>query len=291
MTEDRASAQRQSYAARIERVIAHLEAADLNDAPGLEALSAIAALSPFHFHRVYRLMTGETLNETLQRIRLARAVPALEQSIGRATEAAGYATSQGLARALKDGTGHTASDIRRAPDLRARLSDSLSRPAQGDAPLSIEIVTAEPLSLTALRNVGAYPELNAVYGRLFELVFAELPMESLRGLYGYRHDDPRFVPAAECRAEAAIDVGGEGALSGDLYRIDIPGGVCARHRHYGDYDAIDPAIDALYAAVIEAGHELADQPLLFHYLDDPEEVAEADLRCDLWLALSDVAGR
>lgn len=278
--------QRQIYADRIERVIDYLQSADMGAVPDLEVLASVAALSPFHFHRIYRLMTGETLADTVKRIRLARAVPALNQSIMAATEAAGYATSQGLARALKAETGHTASEIRVSADIRQSLEAAMRRPSLSDRPMAIEIVTTEPLTLTALRNTGAYPELNAVYGRLFEQVFSGLPMEALRGLYGYLHDDPRVTAPEDCRAEVAVDVGGQGALIDDLYHIDVPAGRCARLRHLGDYDAIQPSVDALYAAVIEWGEVIGDRPILFHYLDDPETVAEAELRADLYLPLA-----
>lgn len=274
------------YVARIERVLKHLEATDLTEAPDLNKMAAIAALSPFHFHRVYRLMTGETPAETIRRIRLARAVPALKQSVELATEASGYATSQAFARALKAETGHTASEIRRSVPLRESLEHRLRHPATAETPLGIEIVAADPLTLTALRNTGAYPELNAVYQRLFDLVFSQLSMEHLAGLYGYQHDDPRHTAPEACRAEVAVDVGGKAELTEDLYHIVVPGGLYARLRHLGDYDAIQPAMDTLYLAVVDAGYALADQPLHLHFLDDPEEVATADLRCDLYLPLS-----
>jgi AraC family transcriptional regulator len=110
-------------------------------------------------------------------------------------------------------------------------------------------------------------------------------MEALRGIYGYLHDDPRVTEAKDCRAEVAVDVGGQGGLIDDLYHIDVPAGRCARLRHLGDYDAIQPSVDALYAAVIDMGEMFGDRPVLFHYLDDPEEVAAADLRADIYLPL------
>ena len=277
--------QRVNYAHRIDRVLRHLETLDADTQPEVNALADVAALSPFHFHRIYRLMTGETLGETLKRIRLVQAVPQLagEAPITAVAGAAGYATPQAFARALKAETGFTASEIRISSAIRSQLDETLRRPAGGDQPIAVEIVSTEPLQLVALRNVGAYAELNAAYHRLFSQVFAELPMDALRGLYGYKHDDPRFVAPTECRAEVAIDVGGRYCPSGNLHAIEVPGGRAYRLRHLGDYDAIQQTVDALYATAIEAGEDLADRPPLFHYLDDPEDVAEADLRCDIYL--------
>lgn len=50
------------YRRRILKVMDHLRA-HLDDAPSFERLAEIACLSPFHFHRIYRGMTGETMAE------------------------------------------------------------------------------------------------------------------------------------------------------------------------------------------------------------------------------------
>ena len=68
---------RARYADRIDRVLAHIETSGAPETLDLEELAGIAALSSFHFHRVFRLMTGETLTETLRRVRLARTLPEL----------------------------------------------------------------------------------------------------------------------------------------------------------------------------------------------------------------------
>ena len=50
---------RDQYSSRIESVV-ELIGRRLDNPPGLEELAAAAHLSRFHFHRVYRVMTGET---------------------------------------------------------------------------------------------------------------------------------------------------------------------------------------------------------------------------------------
>ncbi|MFP4469190.1 MAG: AraC family transcriptional regulator [Bacteroidales bacterium] len=63
---------RQEYIARINRVMDFVErnlSADLN----LETLAGVANFSPFHFHRLFSAMTGETLNHFIRRARLERA--------------------------------------------------------------------------------------------------------------------------------------------------------------------------------------------------------------------------
>ena len=72
---------RESYARRLNRVAEHIWAH--LDAPlDLAQLAEVACLSPFHFHRIYRAMIGETVAETVSRLRLQRASMELARGPG-----------------------------------------------------------------------------------------------------------------------------------------------------------------------------------------------------------------
>jgi len=76
----------QHYRNRVARVIAHIVAHPLA-AHRLEDLAAIAHFSPFHFHRVYSSIAGETVAATVRRVRLALATRLLEQGGQKLAEA------------------------------------------------------------------------------------------------------------------------------------------------------------------------------------------------------------
>ena len=64
--------QRADYADRIEKVVQHLSRRDpQREDPQLAELARIANLSDYHFHRIFRLMTGETPIAMVRRLRLA----------------------------------------------------------------------------------------------------------------------------------------------------------------------------------------------------------------------------
>ncbi|MBB3571918.1 AraC-like DNA-binding protein [Rhizobium sp. BK491] len=99
----------QNYRRRIARVI---EAIMVDPAAphSVESLAAVAHFSPFHFHRIYRAMTGESVAATIRRVRLAQAANQLAASPATVTEAAleaGYDSSQSFARAFRGMTGLT----------------------------------------------------------------------------------------------------------------------------------------------------------------------------------------
>ncbi|HZF41826.1 MAG TPA: GyrI-like domain-containing protein [Sphingomonadaceae bacterium] len=285
--------QRQIYAERIERVVRHIEerGAD-DDAPNLTELAEIAAMSAYHFHRVFRLMTGETVGEATRRTRLARTLPQLqgEATVTRAAGASGYATAQGFARALKAQVGTSATAARSSPELLDTLASSLRRPPRQDADeapaLRIEVVSLEPFRLLAVRNVGDYAELDRGFGRLFDLVLEQMSPGSLLGIYGVPYDDPRYTAAEACRFDCALATGAAGAPQGELLELGLGGGAYLRLRHLGNYDRLHAAIDAAYAGAIAVlDRAIRNAPLFVHYLDDPEEVAEAELRSDIFLPI------
>src|SRR5437899_12677344 len=60
------------YRARIDRVIAHIDG-HLGEDLSLAQLAQIACVSEYHFHRLFRGIVGETLNEFVERRRLETA--------------------------------------------------------------------------------------------------------------------------------------------------------------------------------------------------------------------------
>ena len=94
---------RSFYVRAVQAAIEHI-AGHLDDALELEALARLACLSPFHFHRVFRGMVGETPVEFARRLRLERAAWRLRDKTRAVTEIAfdaGYETHEAFTRAFR----------------------------------------------------------------------------------------------------------------------------------------------------------------------------------------------
>lgn len=59
---------RQEYVSRVDRVIDYITR-NLDGDLRLATLAEVAGFSPYHFHRVFRTMMDETLNDYIRRIR------------------------------------------------------------------------------------------------------------------------------------------------------------------------------------------------------------------------------
>src|SRR5512142_3223270 len=90
------------YQERILRTLAYIQA-HLDDALDLDDLARVACFSPYHFHRVFRGLVGEPVQEHVRRLRLERAAWHLKLQDAAVTDvalAAGYESHEAFTRAF-----------------------------------------------------------------------------------------------------------------------------------------------------------------------------------------------
>lgn len=254
----------------------------------LDELADVAALSKFHFHRIYRLLTGETPGDTVRRLRLAQAVALLRDPAAPVTQAAldaGFGSSQAFAKALRAALDASPTALRRDPHRLDAAFLALSAP-DTEAPFRVELAHRPELALVTLRHVGDPQALHGVYERLFaETVTAP---EQVHALIGLQYDDAGHTPVETQRFDAALLLEpAPAALSGDIGHTLVAPQLALRAHHVGDYGGHEPVIDALVLLALgDASLELADAPVLIHYLDDPDSTPPAACRADLYVAVT-----
>ena len=279
---------RNAYAQRIDRVVARLQAAIAagGELPGLGELAGVAHLSPFHFHRIWRALTGETVGATVARLRLLRAVRLLgdaETAVGDVAAAVGYETPQAFARAFHEAVGMSPSELRGDALRIERAAAMLEKPpiaASTPVALQVEVVSVEPFEVVVLRNRGAFADLDGAYGRLFEWATEAGLVERIAGLHGQPladHRDPGDALEFDCAIRVAVDAPPPAPLRTAMWG----GGDYVRLRHVGDYALLEDVTDALLLRVLEDGGVLRDAPIHYDFLDDPETTPEALLRADV----------
>src|SRR5262249_20809830 len=130
---------RSFYEERVQRAIDRI-VANLDEALDLGALAKDACLSPFHFHRVFRGMVGETPVELGRRLRLERAASALadtDRGITQLAFEAGYDTHEAFTRAFRARYGASPSEFRQ----RARAEGCTRAQIQLTAPCGVHVTS------------------------------------------------------------------------------------------------------------------------------------------------------
>jgi AraC family transcriptional regulator len=271
------------WEARLERALA-LIAARLDAPPDLDELAAAAAVSPFHFHRIWRALTGEPVARTIARLRIAAAqarLAAADASVTAVALESGFATPQSFARAFRRVTGEAPSAFVGVEAAPVGVAAS--------AGADVRIEWRSPGELVALRREGdAYRALNALFQQVWEWAERDGRIAGMEGLYGIPWDDPVSVDETRLRYDAALALRDPGAPPPPLRRVALPGGDHAALRHVGSYDGLEAANQRLIGWVLASERVPADFPLFHHFLDDPEQVPEHLLRTDVLMRLEDV---
>jgi AraC family transcriptional regulator len=146
------------YHDRIGRVAIHIRqnlAGDLS----LDALADVAALSRFHFHRIFAAMTGETVAEAVRRARLNRGgqlLAATDRPLAAIAAEVGYPNADSLARAFREAFGATPGETRR----RSVMPTPLLPQRKGVLPMhDVTIRSLPDMRLAALPHSGPYMTL------------------------------------------------------------------------------------------------------------------------------------
>lgn len=185
-----------AYAARVQRVVDYL-AEHLDDSLELETLARVACFSPYHFHRIYRGLLGETVHDTVRRLRLQRAaIDLLEDklSIERTARRAGFASQAAFTRAFREEHG--------APPARYRGALKSTQLAQRRDPAMhpVEIVTLTELRVAAIPHRSDYQQIGKAFERLMTIAATTGLLASDTRTIGIFYDDPDAVPQAELRS-------------------------------------------------------------------------------------------
>src|SRR5579863_1685135 len=159
----------QHYHDRVNRVLDYI-GGHLTGNLSLARLSSVGCFSPFHFHRIFQGVTGETLNNHVRRVRLERAALLMKTSPRkRITDVAletGFAGTAEFSRAFKNHFGRTASSWdRRSPLEKSKICK---------APEMLSFHTVEELhrwKAAAIKmrvRIQRFGAFRYVYSRTFE---------------------------------------------------------------------------------------------------------------------------
>lgn len=297
------SKSRVEYQNRVNRVIDYIQAHRADDL-SLEVLARVAAFSPFHFHRVWKGVTGENLKEFVQRVRLEWAASALLGRPGvEVTTIAldsGFQSASAFARAFKDRFGMSATEWRsggfavwskdrqadRNPGQADRKDCDALRDGDGQAePMKVTIENRPATRLAYMRHVGPYGAGSAIpelWMRLARWAQARDLWTPDRVAIGIAHDDPKIAAPEKCRYDAGIVVPAGIATDTQVNVVELPAGKYACAPFAGSGADIGAAWDRVFAEWMpRSGFQPDDGPFLEIYRGEAWDVTTGVVRCDL----------
>jgi AraC family transcriptional regulator len=207
---------------------------DLDADLSLLDLADHACLSPFHFHRLFTAVVGESPAEYVRRLRLERAAHELstsQRAVGDIAREAGYGSQSAFTRAFGERFGCAPGEFRERE--RGRWAGRVVEPRK----LVGRIETVAPLRVAFVRHIGPYDQARPVFERL--VAWAAARASNIEPLFlGLAHDNPRVTPAAQLRFDCCIEVTEHVRSEGDVTVTELPGGEYATAVHRGPFDRL-----------------------------------------------------
>lgn len=246
------------YTRRIDRVIDYLS--DHLERPlKLAELAKVACFSEYHFHRVFRAMTGETLNEFTNRLRLEKAARLLKRTRQSATKIAlecGFSSSAAFSRSFSNTFNTSPTQYRKSGKIKnSKICKELfpkheyllpMSDAEKKAAFPVEIRKFPVWDVAYLRVSNSFEEGRVL--KAFERLIGWLKSENIYDqgtLFGMATDDPEVTPKHLYRYEVCFASDVPFKCADGISRMKIPSRTYAVVRVSGDLRLVATAWDYL----------------------------------------------
>jgi len=280
------------YVERVNRALDHI-VRNLAEPLRLEAVAEASGFSPFHFHRVFKGLVSETLNQFVKRLRLERALYLMSHVPNRSlTDVAldcGFSSSSDFSRSFKQRYGAAPSvfDLEafrnsRREDFERVLSSQdgghrftiLPAGQNPDGPdeFDVQLRNLPARTVAYIRVLDPFREgvVQAAAGRLLAWAIE-------RGLadgqwLGYMWEEPEIVALKDCRYDVAVVLDGVDDVepAGEIGRFEFPPMRVAEVVLSGGLELEARVIDWLYKTWLpRSGFVPDDQPAFEAWIGRP----------------------
>jgi len=285
------------YTKRINRVIDYLR--DHLDEPlKLEDLAKVACFSEYHFHRVFGAMSGETLNDFTNRLRLEKAARLLTKTRQSATEIAlecGFSSSAAFSRSFNKAFSTSPTRYRKSGEIKnSKICKELFSKHEYLLPM-----TEEEKKAAFPVEIRKFPAWDVAYIRVsnsfagdrvleaFEKMIRWLKAENIydKGtLFGMSIDDPTVTPKHLYRYEVCFAADVPFNCPDGISKMKIPPRTYGVTRISGDIRLAATAWDYLFQGwLVKSSYEPDHAPALEIFLNKEEALDWSHF--DLELAL------
>lgn len=240
------------YHKRIKTVLVYIEE-HLDENLTLECLAKIAHFSPYHFHRIFKSIVGESLYAYQRRLRIEKAASSLMYSDAKIIDIAldaGYESASAFTKAFRHALGISPQEYRKekasvVEEMLQRLNTKLK--TQECSMKEPTIKTVKDIPVYFVRKVGTYHKNPR---EAWEQMFSQIKKHNINreslSYYGIVHDNPDITDEKHLRYDACVAKTEESKNLEELSEQTIQGGRFAVFTHYGAYEKLEDAYDYIY---------------------------------------------
>lgn len=244
------------------KVLLHIQS-NLDKKPNLEELAQIAFFSPFHFHRIFKAFTGESIFKYIRRLKLERAASELKYSdklINLIAIKAGYENTESFSRVFKTQFKKSPMEFRK--HSKKELENSIGHLSKPRKPkeLNIELIDiTNTKHLICLRHIGNYNDVGQTWDSLKKWVYKN--QYKIKSTLGISYDNPKITEEDKIRYDACVELEKNVDLGSKMHRKKIRNGKYAVVTIKGEYESLNTAYEYFYVKWLEKNRfELRNEP-------------------------------
>ncbi len=253
----------------------------------IDTLAEVACLSPYHWHRVYKSMRGETIATTIKRLRLQRAADRLANSdlpIADIASRSQYTTIESFNRAFKAEFNLPPAAYRERGS-HAQFKNAMAKNNPNE--FNVNIIDFPETLCAAVPHTGSYMQIDQAMGKLFVLLKELNLLNENTKMMALFLDDPELTETEALRSFACSPIEPSTHLPTALETKTLKARQVAKLTYKGPYADMSQAYQWLYGVWLpESGYEPADSPCIESYLNNPQQVAPTELLTDIMLPLA-----
>lgn len=275
------------YVQRINKVVAYINN-HLDETLELKTLANEAALSDFHFHRIFKALKGEAIGGYITRLRLEATARLLRYTALTIEEIAfniGYETPASLSKAFKKQYGISPTEYRTNKDTYIMKKEIINPDLALKAP---KIVTLEPKNLIYVALTGAYGSLD--YGKAYEQLWAVIKTQKLftKGIESIciSYDDPKITEGSLQRSDVCLAIHKPASPQDEVSCKTLAGGKYAVFFYQGSYENLSQVYDTAVRWVIDHEYTLREEPFFEKYLNDARRTPKEKLKTEIYIPIN-----
>ena len=275
------------YVQRINKVVAYINN-HLDETLDLKTLANEAALSDFHFHRIFKALKGEAIGGYITRLRLEATGRLLRYTALTIEEIAfniGYETPASLSKAFKKQYGISPTEYRTNKDTYIMKKEIINPDLALKTP---KIVTLEPKNLIYVALTGAYGSLD--YGKAYEQLWAVIKAQKLftKGIESIciSYDDPKITEGSLQRSDVCLAIDKSATPQDEVSCKTLAGGKYAVFFYQGSYENLSQVYDTAVRWVIDHEYTLREEPFFEKYLNDAHRTPKEKLKTEIYIPIN-----
>ena len=275
------------YIQRINKVVAYINN-HLDETLELKTLANEAALSDFHFHRIFKALKGEAIGGYITRLRLEATARLLRYTALTIEEIAfniGYETPASLSKAFKKQYGISPTEYRTNKDTYIMKKEIINPDLALKTP---KIATLEPKNLIYVALTGAYGSLN--YGKAYEQLWAVIKAQKLftKGIESIciSYDDPKITEGSLQRSDVCLAIHKSATPQEEVSCKTLAGGKYAVFFYQGSYENLSQVYDTAVRWVIDQQYTLREEPFFEKYLNDARRTPKEKLKTEIYIPIN-----